>query len=64
MYLFPKILIYKSSIKTSVDFESFDISLSFFVMRNFRGTRSSVEMLKGHMVRERLGTSALTDELE
>jgi len=39
----------------------FDISLSFFVIRNFSGACSSVEMLKGYMVRERLGTSDLDD---
>ena len=36
----------------------FVISLSLFV-RNFMGTRSSAKMLKGHMVRERLGTPDL-----
>ena len=30
-----------------------------FAIRNFRGTCSSVEMLKGYVVRERLGTPAL-----
>jgi len=36
----------------------FVILLSFFVIRKFRGrpTCSSVKMLKGYMVRERLGT--------
>jgi len=33
--------------------------LSLFVIRTFRGTCSTVEMLKGYMVRERLGTPAL-----
>jgi len=33
--------------------------IKYFVIRNFRGTFSSVEMLKGYMVRERLGTPAL-----
>jgi len=43
-YLFPNILTYKSSNKTPVDF---DILLSSFIIRNFKGTWSSVEMLKG-----------------
>jgi len=30
-----------------------------FVIRNFRGTRSSVELLKACMVREKLGTPEL-----
>jgi len=30
--------------------------LKYFVIRNFRGTFSSVEILKGYVVRERLGT--------
>jgi len=34
----------------------------YFVMRNFRGTCSSVEMLKGYIVRGRLGTPALEEE--
>jgi len=42
LYVFPNILTYKSSMKISVDF---DISYSFIVIRNFRGTCSSVEML-------------------
>jgi len=29
--------------------------IKYFVIRNFRGTCSSVEMLKGYMVTERLG---------
>jgi len=33
--------------------------LSLFDIRNFRGTRSSVGMLKGYMVKERLGTPGL-----
>jgi len=33
--------------------------LSLFVIRNFRGTCSSVEMLKEYMVRERLVTPEL-----
>jgi len=37
----------------------FFILLSFFVIRYFRGRCPSVEMLKGYMVRERLGTLAL-----
>jgi len=32
----------------------FVIFLNFFVIRNFRGTCSSIEMLKGYMARERL----------
>jgi len=35
------------------------ILLSLFVIGNFRGTRSSIEMLKGYMVRESLGTPVL-----
>ena len=35
------------------------IMIKYFVIRNFRGTRLSVEMLKGHMVRERLGNPGL-----
>jgi len=31
------------------------------VIGNFRGTCASVEMLKGYMVRKRLGTPALED---
>jgi len=38
---------------------SFVVLLSLFVIRNFRGTCSSVEMLKGCMVRERLGTPGI-----
>jgi len=37
----------------------FVIFLSLFVMRNFRGTCSSVEMLKGYIARESLGIPAL-----
>jgi len=37
----------------------FVILLSFFVIRNFRGTCSSVKMLKRYMVRERLETPSL-----
>jgi len=33
--------------------------IKYFVIRNFRGTCSSVKMLKGYMVRERLGTPAV-----
>jgi len=33
--------------------------LNLYVLRNFGGTGLSVEMLKGYMVRERLGTSGL-----
>jgi len=33
--------------------------LSLFVIRNFKGPRSSVEMMKGYMVRETLGTLEL-----
>jgi len=35
------------------------IMTKYFVMRNFRGTCSSVEMLKGYIVRGRLGTPEL-----
>jgi len=42
----------------------FVILLSLFVMRNFRGTCSSVEILQGYMVRESLGTSGLHRTLE
>jgi len=35
------------------------IMIKYFVIRNFRGTCSSVEMLKGYMVRKRLGTPGL-----
>jgi len=31
--------------------------------KNFRGTYSSVEMLKGYMARERLGSPALSNSL-
>ena len=37
----------------------FVILLSFLILKNFRGTCSSIEMLKGYMVRERLGTPVL-----
>jgi len=37
----------------------FVIFLNLFVIRNFRGTCSSIEMLKGYMARESLGTPAL-----
>jgi len=37
----------------------FVILLSLSVKKNFRGISSSVEMLNGYMVRERLGTPAL-----
>jgi len=40
----------------------FDILLSLFVKRNFRGACLSVEMLNGYMVRERLGTPGLGPE--
>jgi len=39
----------------------FVILLSLYVIRNFSGTFSSVEMLKGCMVRKRLGTLDLDD---
>jgi len=37
----------------------FVILLSLFVIRNFRGSRSSVEILKGYTVKERFGTPVL-----
>jgi len=37
----------------------FVICLSLFVIRNFRGTCSSIEMLKGYVARESLGTPGL-----
>jgi len=37
----------------------FVIFLNLFVTRNFRGTCSSIKMLKGYMVRESLGTPVL-----
>ena len=37
----------------------FVIFLNLFVIRNFRGTCSSIEMLKGYMARESLGTPVL-----
>ena len=53
--IFPNVLTYKSYVETSVDF---NISLSFFVIRNFKAACSSLGMMKGYvMVRERLGTS-------
>jgi len=55
-YLFPNILKYKSCIKIQW---LFVILLSLYVIRNLRGTCSSVEILKVYMVRERLGTSGL-----
>jgi len=39
----------------------FVIFLSLYVIRNFRGTCPSVEMLKGYMARVSLGTPALRD---
>ena len=38
------------------------IFLSLFFIRHFRGTCLSIEILKGHMVRESLGTPALEDD--
>jgi len=38
---------------------NFVILLSLSVIRNFKGKCSYVEMLKGHMVRERFGTPVL-----
>ena len=37
----------------------FVIFLNLFVMRNFRGTCSSIEILKEYMARESLGTPVL-----
>jgi len=37
----------------------FVIFLNLFVIRNFRGTCSSIEMLKGYRARESLGTPVL-----
>ena len=34
--------------------------IKYFLIRNVRGTCSSVEILKGYMFRERLGTPAVT----
>jgi len=45
-----------SSTKNSVDFCYFT---QLFVIKIFKGTCSSVEMLKGYMVRERLGILVL-----
>jgi len=39
----------------------FVIFLSLYVTRNFRGTCSSIKMLKGYMPRVSLGTPALYD---
>jgi len=39
----------------------FVTSLSFLVIGNSRGTCSSVEMLKGYMVKERLGTPGINN---
>jgi len=33
--------------------------IKYFVIRNFKGSWSSVGMLKGYMVRERLGTPGI-----
>ena len=41
---------------------AFLIFLSLFVIRNFRGTCSSIEMLKGYMARKSLGTPFLQSE--
>jgi len=41
----------------------FVVLLTLFVIGNFRRTCSFVEMLKGYMVRERLGTPALKHRL-
>jgi len=35
------------------------IMIIYFVIGSFRGTFSSVNMLKGYMIRERLGTPVL-----
>jgi len=37
----------------------FVIFFNLFFIRNFRGTCSSIEMLKGYMARESLGTPVL-----
>jgi len=37
----------------------FVIFLNLFAIRNFRGTCSSIDMLKGYMARESLGTPVL-----
>jgi len=39
----------------------FVVFLSFFVIRSFRGTCSSTEILKGSMARESLGADAVRD---
>jgi len=41
----------------------FVIFLNLFVIRNFSGTCSSIEMLKGYMARESLGTPVLNLKL-
>jgi len=38
---------------------NFSILLRLFVIGNFIGTCSSIEMLKGYMFRKRLGTPAI-----
>jgi len=35
--------------------------IKYLVIKNLRGTCSSVEMLKGYMARERLGTPGLAE---
>jgi len=40
------------------------VTLIYAIARNFGGTCSSVEMLKGYMVRERLGTPGLIRYLQ
>jgi len=44
------------NLKIILRLSGFFVLLSLFVIRNVRGTRSSVEMLKGYTVRKRLGT--------
>ena len=39
---------------------NFVVLISLFVIKNFRGTSSPAELMKGYMVRETLGTPALT----
>jgi len=39
----------------------FVIFLSLYVIRSFRGTCSSIKMLKGYMARVSLGTPALNE---
>jgi len=41
----------------------FVIFLNLFVIRHFRGTCSSIEILKGYMARESLRTPALKQHL-